>query len=81
MTTPAIHVAGLTKSYGDHHVLRGVDLDVARGTILALLGSNGAGKTTTVRILATLLRTEAGRPSSTGTTSPRRPTGCAARSV
>ena len=58
--TPAIQVAGLTKSYGDHAVLRGVDLDVERGTILALLGSNGAGKTTAVRILATTLRADAG---------------------
>ena len=58
--TPAIRIAGLTKSYGDLAVLRGVDLEVARGSILALLGSNGAGKTTTVRILATLLRPDAG---------------------
>lgn len=59
-TTPAIEVVGLTKSYGDHHVLRGVDLTVGRGTVHALLGSNGAGKTTAVRILATLLRGDAG---------------------
>ena len=58
--TPAIEVAGLHKSYGDHHVLLGVDLDVAPGSILALLGSNGAGKTTLVRILATLLRGDSG---------------------
>lgn len=45
-TAPAIRVRGLAKSYGDLHVLTGVDLDVARGTIVALLGSNGAGKTT-----------------------------------
>jgi ABC-2 type transport system ATP-binding protein len=41
-------------------VLRGVDFDVARGSIFALLGSNGAGKTTTVKILATLLKADAG---------------------
>jgi ABC-2 type transport system ATP-binding protein len=58
--TPAIRVAGITKSYGDQPVLRGVDLDVAPGTILALLGSNGAGKTTLVRILSTLLRADGG---------------------
>lgn len=58
---PAIAVTGLTKSFGDNAVLRGVDFDVARGSILALLGSNGAGKTTTVRILATLLTPDAGR--------------------
>jgi ABC-2 type transport system ATP-binding protein len=59
-TEPAIRIAGLTKSYGDLSVLRGVDLDVARGSIFALLGSNGAGKTTIVRILATLLNSDEG---------------------
>ena len=59
-TTPAIRIAGLTKSYGDHDVLRGVDLTVQRGTVQALLGSNGAGKTTTVRILSTLLKGDGG---------------------
>lgn len=57
---PAIRVQGLEKSYGTLRVLRGVDLDVARGGILALLGSNGAGKTTVVRILSTLLKADAG---------------------
>ncbi|WP_305072233.1 ABC transporter ATP-binding protein [Micromonospora sp. PLK6-60] len=57
---PAIQVRGLEKSYRELHVLRGVDLDVARGSIFALLGSNGAGKTTVVRILATLLKPDAG---------------------
>ncbi len=56
----AIHVEGLEKSFKDLHVLRGVDFDVARGSIFALLGSNGAGKTTVVKILATLLRADAG---------------------
>jgi ABC-2 type transport system ATP-binding protein len=60
VTAPAIHVQGLEKSYGDVSVLRGVDLDVARGSIVALLGSNGAGKTTLIRILSTLLRPDAG---------------------
>jgi len=59
-TTPAIELAGLTKSYGDHAVLRGVDLTVPAGTIRALLGSNGAGKTTAVRILSTLLKADGG---------------------
>ena len=59
-TTHAIQIAGLTKSYGENAVLRGVDFDVAPGSIFALLGSNGAGKTTTVRILATLLQADAG---------------------
>ncbi|WP_063836489.1 ATP-binding cassette domain-containing protein [Streptomyces sp. NRRL F-5635] len=51
----AIEISGLTKSYGDVHVLKGVDLQVERGTMLALLGPNGAGKTTLVRILSTLI--------------------------
>jgi ABC-2 type transport system ATP-binding protein len=57
---PAIHVHALEKSYGELRVLRGVDFDVARGAIFALLGSNGAGKTTLVRILSTLLKSDAG---------------------
>ncbi|MBG0561452.1 ABC transporter ATP-binding protein [Actinoplanes aureus] len=57
---PAIHVRGLEKSYKELRVLRGVDFEVARGSIFALLGSNGAGKTTVVRILATLLRADTG---------------------
>ena len=57
---PAIRVQGVEKAYGDLAVLRGVDLDVAPGTIFALLGSNGAGKTTLVKILATLLRADTG---------------------
>jgi ABC-2 type transport system ATP-binding protein len=59
-TTPAIEIAGLTKSYGDQVVLRGVDLIVPGGTIVALLGSNGAGKTTAVKILSTLLKADGG---------------------
>jgi ABC-2 type transport system ATP-binding protein len=59
-TTHTIQVAGLEKSFEDLEVLRGVDLEVARGSIFALLGSNGAGKTTLVRILSTLLRADAG---------------------
>ena len=57
---PAIRVQGLEKSYKELHVLRGVDFEVAPGSIFALLGSNGAGKTTIVRILSTLLRSDAG---------------------
>lgn len=56
----AIQVTGLTKSYGDNEVLKGIDLNVRRGQMLALLGPNGAGKTTTVRILSTLLRFDGG---------------------
>ena len=57
---PAIHVQGLEKSFKELRVLRGVDLDVARGSIFALLGSNGAGKTTVVKILSTLLKADTG---------------------
>jgi ABC-2 type transport system ATP-binding protein len=61
MTTQhVIHVQGLKKSYKELQVLRGVDFDVARGSIFALLGSNGAGKTTVARILSTLLKADAG---------------------
>jgi ABC-2 type transport system ATP-binding protein len=56
----AILVEGITKSFKDLHVLRGVDFEVERGSIFALLGSNGAGKTTLVRILSTLLKADAG---------------------
>jgi ABC-2 type transport system ATP-binding protein len=57
---PAVLVEGLRKAYGDHLVLRGVDLVVPPGTIHALLGPNGSGKTTIVTILATLIRPDAG---------------------
>jgi ABC-2 type transport system ATP-binding protein len=62
-TQPAIHVQGLEKSYQKLEVLRGVDFDVSRGSIFALLGSNGAGKTTVVKILSTLLKADAGTAS------------------
>jgi ABC-2 type transport system ATP-binding protein len=58
--SPAIHVRGLTKSYQKLEVLRGVDLEVERGSIFALLGSNGTGKTTLVKILSTLLKADGG---------------------
>jgi ABC-2 type transport system ATP-binding protein len=59
-TRSAVVVTGLRKSYGDHLVLDGIDLNVAEGTVFALLGPNGSGKTTTVRILSTLLPADAG---------------------
>ncbi|MBM6404444.1 ABC transporter ATP-binding protein [Phycicoccus sp. CSK15P-2] len=49
--TAAIRVRGLTKTYGDHRAVDGLDLDVHHGEVFALLGPNGAGKTTTVEIL------------------------------
>ena len=59
-TATAIRVRGIEKSFDELHVLRGVDLDVTAGSIFALLGSNGAGKTTLVKILSTLLKSDAG---------------------
>lgn len=55
-----IQAKGLKKSYGKNQVLKGIDLSVERGTMLALLGPNGAGKTTTVKILSTLLSLDDG---------------------
>jgi ABC-2 type transport system ATP-binding protein len=59
-TRSAIAATGLRKSFGEHLVLDGIDLDVAEGTIFALLGPNGAGKTTIVQILTTLIGADAG---------------------
>src|SRR5215831_13987047 len=60
MAEIAIEVNALRKSYKQVEVLKGVDFEVARGSIFALLGSNGAGKTTIVRILSTLLKPDGG---------------------
>jgi oleandomycin transport system ATP-binding protein len=58
--TNAIEAQGLVKRFGKTTALAGVDLTARTGTVLGLLGPNGAGKTTAVRILATLLRPDAG---------------------
>jgi oleandomycin transport system ATP-binding protein len=60
MTELAIEATGLTKAFGETKALAGVDLAARRGSVLAVLGPNGAGKTTAVRILATLVRADAG---------------------
>ncbi|NIK61054.1 ATP-binding cassette domain-containing protein [Kribbella shirazensis] len=60
MTTSAIAVTGLRKTYGDKTVLDGIDLDVPAGTVFSLLGPNGAGKTTTVNVLTTLTKADSG---------------------
>jgi ABC-2 type transport system ATP-binding protein len=57
----AIDAEGLAKSFGKVHAVNGVDLRVRRGTVYGVLGPNGAGKTTTVRMLATLIKPDAGR--------------------
>src|SRR5438034_4575488 len=61
-----IETRGLRKSFGDHVVLDGIDLTVAKGTIFALLGPNGAGKTTMVHILSTLIGADGGEMSVAG---------------
>jgi ABC-2 type transport system ATP-binding protein len=66
MHDAAISIKNLTKSFKDLQVLKGIDLTVARGTVLGLLGPNGAGKTTTVRILSTLLQPDGGEISVNG---------------
>jgi ABC-2 type transport system ATP-binding protein len=63
---PAIRVQGLEKSFKQLEALRGVDFDVAPGSIFALLGPNGAGKTTVVKILSTLLKADTGTVSVNG---------------
>jgi ABC-2 type transport system ATP-binding protein len=60
MTSSAIAVSGLRKTYGDKAVLDGIDLDVPAGTVFSLLGPNGAGKTTTVNVLTTLVKADGG---------------------
>src|SRR5690349_10298806 len=56
----AIEASGLGKTFGEVHAVDGVDLGVRRGSVYGVLGPNGAGKTTTIRMLATLLRPDAG---------------------
>ncbi|HKU58391.1 MAG TPA: ABC transporter ATP-binding protein [Gaiellaceae bacterium] len=58
--TVAVAVSGLTKTYGDHEALRGIDFEIAAGEVFGLLGPNGAGKTTTVEILEGYRKPDAG---------------------
>ncbi|MER7244921.1 ATP-binding cassette domain-containing protein [Kribbella sp. NPDC000426] len=60
MTTSAIAVSGLRKTFGDKTVLDGIDFEVPAGTVFSLLGPNGAGKTTTVNVLTTLIKADGG---------------------
>ena len=57
---PAVRVRGLSKRYGNREILRGLDLDIARGETYALLGPNGAGKSTTIEVLEGIRRPGAG---------------------
>ena len=66
MQNKSIQVKGLQKSYKQLHVLKGVDFEVEKGSIFALLGSNGAGKTTIVKILTTLLKQDSGHATVNG---------------
>ncbi|MFC4799606.1 ABC transporter ATP-binding protein [Neobacillus sp. GCM10023253] len=73
MSKAAISVKGLKKSFKDKEILKGVDFEVRRGEIFALLGSNGAGKTTTVNILSTLMKLDCGEVSIFGYDVQRQP--------
>jgi ABC-2 type transport system ATP-binding protein len=66
MPDAIIRTEQLAKSFGDVHALKGIDLEVAEGTVFGLLGPNGAGKTTAVRILTTLLEPDGGRATVAG---------------
>jgi len=66
MQNLSIQSKGLQKSYKQLHVLKGVDFEVEKGSIFALLGSNGAGKTTIIKILTTLLKQDSGTASVNG---------------
>ena len=61
MEDNAVVVEGLQKRFGNVVALDGIDFEAARGTVFGLLGPNGAGKTTAIRVLATVLRPDAGR--------------------
>ncbi|MER2057369.1 MAG: ATP-binding cassette domain-containing protein, partial [Niallia sp.] len=56
----AVEACGLVRVFGDNRAVDGVDLNVRTGSIYGVLGPNGAGKTTTIRMLATLLKADAG---------------------
>jgi daunorubicin resistance ABC transporter ATP-binding subunit len=66
MVEKIVQARGITKTFGKRQVLSGVDLEVERGSVVAVLGPNGAGKTTTVRILTTLLKPDSGAVSVAG---------------
>lgn len=61
MTEPVLRVEGVESFYGKIQALRGIDIEVAPGQIIAVLGSNGAGKTTTLKTISGLVRAQTGR--------------------
>jgi ABC-2 type transport system ATP-binding protein len=71
--SPVIRARDLRKSYGDHEVVRGIDLEIAPGEVFGFLGANGAGKTTTIEILEGYRSRSAGSLEVLGT-DPERPT-------
>ena len=73
MSSSAIEVSGLRKSYGTHEAVRGIEFSVARGEVFGLLGPNGAGKTTTVEILEGYRTRSAGEVSVLGFDPQERP--------
>ena len=58
--SPVIHTQGLSKSYGDIHALKPLNLEVPKNSIFGFLGPNGAGKTTTIKLLLGLIRPTSG---------------------
>src|SRR3989475_13278012 len=70
---PLIRVTGLRKTFGNHRVLDGLDLDVRAGEAVAVLGANGAGKTTLLKVLATLVRPTRGTVTVAGHDCPEGP--------
>jgi len=62
-----IQASGITKSYGNLQVLRGIDLSIRKGEVAAIVGPSGAGKTTLLQILGTLDRPDTGQVSVSGT--------------
>jgi simple sugar transport system ATP-binding protein len=61
MSTPQLRVSGLSKSYGTIAALEALDLEIARGEVIGLIGDNGAGKSTFIKILSGVHRPSAGR--------------------
>ena len=73
MTTPAIHVQNLCKSYGQVLAVNDINFQVAQGELVGFLGLNGAGKSTTIRILTTYLPASSGYAWIDGREGPLRP--------